>query len=130
MLGQFLTFAVGGTLAFMIDSIVLLLMIHYAGAGLYSGRLVSYLVAASFSWAFHRTVTFRTSVRSRKSSQWLTFLFTNAFGGMLNLGVYAVLVADSSWIAQRPLVALALGSISGLALNFFASRIFVFRLTN
>jgi putative flippase GtrA len=124
---QFLIFAIGGVIGFVIDSTVLLLLLHSTGAGPYLGRLISYLCAASVTWAYHRAFTFRSAARSHKFTQWVSFLLANAFGGLINLGVYALLVAESPWIGQRPVIAVAAGSVSGLAFNFVASRVFVFR---
>jgi putative flippase GtrA len=124
---QFLIFAIGGVIGFVIDSTVLLLLLQWTSAGPYLGRLISYLSAASVTWAFHRAFTFRSSARSRKFAQGVSFLLANAFGGLINLGVYVLLVAESPWIGQRPVIAVAAGSVCGLAFNFIASRVFVFR---
>ncbi len=54
---QFLRFAVIGTAAFVVDTAVLYCAL-WAGLGLYSGRAVSYLVAATFTWYGNRRITF------------------------------------------------------------------------
>ena len=47
---QFARFAAVGVIGFVVDSAVLYLCLHVAGLGLYGGRVVSYLVAATTTW--------------------------------------------------------------------------------
>lgn len=124
----FLRFALIGAAGFVVDTATL-----YAarglGADLYSGRVVSYLVAATFTWFGNRTITFAAS-RARGAGgmvrEWLTFLLVNLGGGLTNYAVYALLVTLSSTVAAYPVLGVAAGSIAGLAVNFAASKRFVF----
>ena len=54
------------------------------------------------------------------------FLSVNAVGGLVNYGVYAVLVAFAAAPFTNPFLALGVGSLAGLAFNFFGSKFFVF----
>lgn len=128
MIQQFLMFAVVGTLGFFVDAAMLLFAHHVLGANLYTGRLLSFLAAATFTWQLNRKVTFRGSGTSDTAlKQWLKFLSTNAVGGLVNLGVYAVLIARMPFAREHPVFAVACGSIAGLFFNFVATRIVVFR---
>ncbi len=51
----------------------------------------------------------------------------NAIGGVLNYGVYSALILSGGWFLEAPVLAVAVGSIAGLAFNFTASRKFVFK---
>jgi putative flippase GtrA len=128
MIQQFLMFAVVGTLGFFVDAGALLFAYHVLGANLYTGRLLSFVVAATFTWQLNRKVTFRGSAATDSAfKQWLKFLSTNAVGGLVNLGVYAVLIVRVPFAREHPVVAVACGSIAGLFFNFIAARIVVFR---
>src|SRR4249920_2471011 len=85
---QFLTFGVIGTAAFVIDATLLTLLVHKMGLGLYSGRAISFLCGASFTWALNRRFTFASRPNESRATQWLRFLATNAVGAMVNLGTY------------------------------------------
>lgn len=123
---QFLRFGVVGTGGFLVDTALLYLAL-WAGAGLYGGRVFSYIGAASFTFALNRAWTFRGAEPARAGRQWALFLAVNLIGFALNYGTYAVLVAVSPLVAANPVLGVAAGSIAGLGGNFLASRRFVFR---
>lgn len=122
---QFGTFALVGIAGFAADAASLHLAL-LAGAGLYLGRVFSYLVAATLTWALNRRFTFAVAARPG-IGEWVRFLLANATGGSVNYLVYAAAVTFVAVCAAHPVLAVALGSISGLALNYAASRAFVFR---
>ena len=124
---QFLRFALIGVGGFVVDALVLSAAIRFAGAGLYVGRLVSYLCAATFTWVMNRHFTFALRKGRNLTREWLTFLAANALGGAANYGVYASLVRSSAIAAEWPVIGVAAGSIAGLAINFTLSRHLVFR---
>ena len=55
---QLFIFSIVGSVGFIIDSLVLLLSLHVLMLGYYTGRILSYLVAASTTWILNRTYTF------------------------------------------------------------------------
>ncbi len=120
----FAWFALVGALGFVVDSGVL-----YAGLALglslYSGRIVSYLAAASFTWYCNRRITFRSTDR-RAFLEWARYLLANAVGGGVNLATYMALVAGVPIMARMPVLAVAAGSIAGLLFNFALSYTVVF----
>lgn len=127
---QFLRFAMVGAAGFGVDAATLYAAMHYAGANHYVGRLISYLMAASFTWALNRRYTFHAHRSSGKLLEWIRFLISNSFGGLLNYGTYAVLVASVSTVFSHPVLGVAAGSIAGLLANFVLSRQFVFTSRN
>lgn len=124
---QFLSFSMVGAIGFVIDSATLHFLITHLGAGLYGGRVISYVVAASFTWALNRRFTFRQERSADSLAEWRRFLVANAAGGLVNYATYAILVTYSGMIAANPVLGVAAGSVAGLAFNFSASRYFVFR---
>jgi putative flippase GtrA len=127
--GQFIRFALVGCAGFVVDAAVLSLAIYVLHIGPYYGRLLSYLVAATSTWYLNRCFTFPDSDKQAIHRQWGKFLMVNGLGGLVNLGVYTLLVSGITGIAVHPILAVAFGSIAGLAFNFTASRHFVFRKT-
>jgi putative flippase GtrA len=127
LLGEFLRFGVVGTIGFLVDSAVLLAGLAL-GLGLYSGRIVSYVAAASTTWALNRAWTFRGhGGKAPAWRQWSLFLFVNLIGFACNYGTYAALVSLSPVVERQPVIGVAAGAIAGLAGNFLLSRRFVFR---
>jgi len=124
---QFARFAAIGTLAFAVDTTTLYFARGVLGLGLYTGRVVSFLVAASFTWAMNRRFTFPEARDAPMARQWLEFLGANGIGGLVNYGVYAALVAYVGIVATHPVLGVAAGSLAGMSFNFGASRGWVFR---
>jgi putative flippase GtrA len=126
LLLEFLRFGVVGTIGFVVDTAVL-----YAGLalglGLYGGRAVSYLVAASTTWALNRLWTFRGRGDGPVHQQWALFLLVNLVGFAMNYGTYAALVAFVPMVAAHPVLGVAAGAIAGMFGNFVLSRQLVFR---
>jgi len=124
-----LRFAVIGALGMPVDWAVLQLMVHW-GTGPYLGRVLSWFCAATFTWAGNRYFTFAAS-RARTvvgtGKEWLRFLAANAVGGLVNVGLYSVLVRFSPPPFNDLTVALVCGVLLGLAFNYTLSKKVVFK---
>lgn len=123
---QFFRFALVGVAGFVVDASTLYLAMQYLGAGHYSGRIISYLAAATSTWALNRHYTFRAHQDSNPFREWLKFLTANAVGGLVNYSTYAALVASTALVATWPVIGIGAGSIAGLLMNFTLSRRLVF----
>ena len=124
---QFLFFVLVGTIGFIIDAATLYLVMGQLGAGLYGGRVISYLVSATSTWALNRRYTFRGQRSAYRLGEWSRFLAANAVGGLVNYMTYAVLVSTYATAGAHPVIGVAAGSLAGLLINFGASRYIVFR---
>ncbi len=126
LLLEFLRFGVVGAIGFVVDTAVL-----YAGLalglGLYGGRVISYLVAATTTWALNRLWTFRGRGDGPAHRQWALFLIVNLVGFAMNYGTYAALIALVPVVAAHPVLGVAAGAIAGMFGNFVLSRRLVFR---
>jgi putative flippase GtrA len=124
---QLVAFSFVGAIGFVVDASVLYLAMHLLSAGLYGGRLVSYLAAATTTWALNRRYTFHAQRSPNKWAEWGRFLSANTVGGLVNYTTYALLVTLSPTAAAYPVLGVAAGSVAGLAVNFSLSRYLVFR---
>lgn len=126
---SFLRFAAIGALGVPVDWIVLQLMVHW-GTGPYAGRVMSWFCAATFTWMGNRYFTF-SATRARGLTaiikEWLRFLGANAVGGLVNVGLYSVLVRFAPPPLNDLTVALVLGVLLGLVFNFTLSKKMVFK---
>ena len=123
-------FAVIGALGLPVDAGMLWLMTHRAGLDPYSGRVISWLSAASFTWMGNRYFTFRAARAYgilATVKEWLRFLAANAVGGLVNVGLYSTLVRFAPPPANNLYVALVLGVLAGLIFNFTLSKTMVFK---
>ena len=122
---QLLKFATVGSLGFLADTAVVYAL--RGPLGLYAAGMVSYILVASANWALNRVWTFRGLGSRPAHLQWASFLLTNLLGLVLNRGTYAVLIATVPLCAAQPVLAVAAGSVAGMAINFTLSRRVVFR---
>ncbi len=122
---EFLRFGVVGVVGFVVDAGVLYGMLAL-GAGLYGGRAISYVAAATATWALNRVWTFRGRGGGPVHRQWALFLVVNLLGFALNYGTYAVLVTFVPVVAAHPVLGVAAGAIAGMFTNFALSRRLVF----
>jgi putative flippase GtrA len=123
--GQLLRFSAVGVVGFVVDTAALYAALGL-GAGLYTGRLASYLAAATVTWALNRRFTFSESRTDGLASEWARFLAANSVGGAVNYIAYAALVTTLPVVTANPWLGVAAGSLAGLAVNFTLSRRMVF----
>jgi putative flippase GtrA len=123
MLRQFALFALVGSAGFVVDAGVLLFLVDVLHANVYFARVVSWLVAATFTWRLNRSFTFKGAGGHGAAQQWRKFLAANLGGGLVNLTVSTSLIAAAG---VAPVPAVACGSLGGLLWNFVSSRRFVF----
>lgn len=125
--GEIFRFGVVGVVGFVVDAAVLTLGLH-AGTGPWFGRVLSYVAAATVTFGLNRAWTFRAAGRSRSMVRdWGLFLVVNLVGFACNYGTYAAMIAGVAVMREHPVLAVAAGSIAGMAGNFILSRRYVFR---
>lgn len=124
---------VGGTIA-LIDAGVLYLLKDLPGFNAYLARLFSYSAAMSAGYVLNRYFTFHHIERGRVLlDELIRFFSVHALGGILNFGVFALVVYFGEkaeltrfWNAVLPLIGVWLGGLVGMAFNFLFSARFVF----
>ncbi len=122
---EFLAFGVVGVIGLGVDVGVLYLAAPVLGW--YAARVLSFLAAATTTWALNRRYTF--SARQSDTSigrEYLRYLASMLGGAVLN---YAAYVATLHWVGGRwaPALGVALGSCAGLTANFLSARHLVFK---
>lgn len=125
-LTRFLSFAAIGVVGFAVDVTVLDALAAGLDLSPFVGRIFSYLAAATTTWVLNRNITFRGDRSDRPLREWLHFLATNAIGGTVNYLVYSALVGGVALFAHHLALAVAAGSLAGLAFNYACSARFVF----
>jgi putative flippase GtrA len=121
-----LRFAAVGTLAGLIDMAVVQGLVSALRLDPYSARLISYVVAATAAWALNRRLTFGAAGRSGRAREWARYLAVNLGGAAVNYAVYAALVLTIAFLARWPFMAVAVGSLAGMLVNFSLVRRWVF----
>jgi putative flippase GtrA len=124
-LKQFFRFCLVGALGFVTDFGVLYAVVKGLGLGSISGRIASFLVAATVTWKVNRHFTF---VKKDAGSvrEWLHYLTFTGVGGFINVAVYQTWL----WFTDHGTLNLFLGVVAGSAVallfNFVISKRSVF----
>lgn len=120
-------FCIGGVLGFIVDAGVLQLLVSGLAWDRFSGRLISFLMAATATWIFNRHFTFKGHRRHSLFGEWVRYLLVMSGGFACNFAAYTALVLwfnlDRAWL----ILAVAAGSIAGLGVNYTLSRYWVYR---
>jgi putative flippase GtrA len=123
---QFARFAAAGVVGFVVDATVLYALLGL-GLGYYLGRVFSFLAAAFTTWQINRRHAFAAEADGRRIHEWLRYLLAMSSGGILNYVVYGCIVALVIHRPWLPALAVAAGSVAGLAANFLTAKFWVFR---
>jgi putative flippase GtrA len=125
---QFLRFAIIGAAGFLVDVGVLYLL-RRSGLDLYSARVFSFIAAASITWLGNRLFTFRSASGAGRglSAEWSLYLGAMTFGGLVNYGVYALLITLLALFRDNPWLAVAGGTGAGMLINFLFARRILYR---
>ena len=119
---QFLAFCIVGTIGFVVDVAILHALAPWLGW--YGGRVLSFLGAATATWALNRAFTFSAQAAAARYSAWQQYwryMVAMLGGALVNYLAYTLtlLWSNASW---APTLGVALGSIAGLAVNFISAR--------
>lgn len=128
-LPQFVRFGIVGCMGFVVDSGVLYASIYLLGTGFYTGRVLSYISAATATWYLNRVITFSQNNSNNLGAEWARFVACNAVGGGVNYGVYVAYLHFATHSVFTPVIGVALGSCASLCVNYWLSRQLVFKKT-
>lgn len=119
-------FGFAGTLGFLADSGALYLVKDYLG--LYSARLVSFFFAVIITWLVNRNLTFRSKPSNLSIFQeFIKYLGMMSIGGLINYSTYAFLIFKFEIINIYPIIAVAAGSITGMAANYAQMKYLLYK---
>ena len=121
-MNQFLRFCAVGAVGFVIDASILQALVASAHANPYAARIASFLVAASGTWLMNRHYTFEVSHRPTHA-EWMRYVALMGLGALVNYGAFALCIAFWQVAHTQPWLGVAVGSITGLVVNFTMSRL-------
>jgi len=122
---QLSQFAFAGLIGYFVDAGVLVVV--YAWAGPYFGRLISFTAAVFVTWLINRSLTFRRERDGKPMHQELSlYVLSMLGGGLINVITYFCLVFYFKLSVEMLPVAVAIGSLAGMLVNFWLSKRFVF----
>lgn len=124
---EFIQFGLVGGTGFVLDSLVYFSLQLMLGLEHTVARAISFWPAVTWNWFWNRTVTFTDSDKSKKLSQWASFVGTSLWGFAVNFGSYKVMTTYIPFFMEHNFAAFVIGVLLGMGFNFMMARVFVFR---
>jgi putative flippase GtrA len=124
-----LGFAVVGGVGFLVDGGILTLLSLVAHTNMYLARGASFSLATLATWLLNRTFVFQAEpwFGRRRGIEYAKYLTVQIAGALVNLGVFAALIATDARLQVLPILPLAIGAAFGMVVNFCGARYWVFR---
>jgi putative flippase GtrA len=121
---QLLRFAVAGVAGLVTDVAVLYLALAL-GSGFYAGRVLSFLAAVWVTWRINRRYTFAAGDDAWR--EWWRYLTAMLGGGVINYSASSATVLLLPPWPFTPALAVAVGSVAGMGVNFLSAKLLVFK---
>jgi len=123
---RILRFAAVGVAGFAVDGGVLTTLMAAANFGAYEARLVSFSLAVTVTWWLNRRLTFRDVRRAAPGRQFARYFVVQVIGALSNLAVFALLLETVALFERLPILALTIGAVVGLCINYAGSARYAF----
>lgn len=118
-------FLIIGTIGFLVDSLILLTLVHLFLLDITIARLFSFIFAVFVTWILNRTYTFTKSKYSKKK-EYFYYLSVKSFGSLLNYTIFIILVKNYELFEKYLILPLAIASLLAMFFNFYVLRKKVF----
>jgi putative flippase GtrA len=89
-------------------------------------RVIAFLVTVVFTYVFNRAFTFADRPQ-RGRGEWVSYAAVSIAAAVVNLGVFAIVLKLLSTHAYAPYIAMPIGVVAGLVVNFVSYNFLVFR---
>ncbi|GLS21189.1 hypothetical protein GCM10007874_42060 [Labrys miyagiensis] len=118
-------FALAGLGGFAVDAAILTALVHQ-GLNIDLARLISFACALVATWLINRSLAFSDRAGAPSLAEFAQYASASALAGLINLGVFAMLVALDGPFAGRPVLAAALATGVSMSVNFWSYLKIVF----
>lgn len=120
-------FGAAGIVGYLVD--VSLTSLFEPIVGVYFARIPAFISAATATWVINRSFTFSARKPHHKSlkSEYLHYLSLMVGGALVNYMVYVVTVTYLRGSSFDIYIAVALGSLAGMMLNYLTSRRYIYK---
>jgi len=128
-LARIVNFAWVGGVGFCVDASIMKVLYTFYGWSIHEARLVSFCVAVFITWWLNRRSTFKALVAGgqSKTREYVKYYVIQAFGALLNLGLFSALVEVSPFWREWPVLTLGLAACVVMVINFLCLRLFVYK---
>jgi putative flippase GtrA len=122
---RLLRFGAVGTVGFVVDATILLLLVQVLDVSPLPARCLSFVSAATVTFWLNQRFTFDAG-SSFSMRRWSSYVFAMTLGACINLGVYHAWVVYQGASSSQLLLGTAAGSLAGMFCNYFVSSLWIF----
>lgn len=119
-------FGLVGVVGFIVDAGVLQALVMGFAWDRYSGRLISFVCAATATWVLNRRYTFHGPRKHSLGMEWARYMLAMSGGFACNFTAYSALVYVFDIDRHGLVLAVAAGSVAGMGVNYATSHYWVF----
>lgn len=120
-------FLVVGSLGFLTHAGLLVLLVDGAGLDPYPAWFPAFAVAVAVTYVLNRAWTFRHRAGHDRGREFTRYGLLQSLGAAINNAVYGFLLWLHPLFLNRPVLALAAGSVAAMAFNYVSARQLAFR---
>ena len=121
---QIWRFGLVGVVGYIVNAGMVEMLVQSMGP--VKAQMWAFPAAVTVTWWLNRQFTFGASAH-RLHHEWLRYVLANLLGWAANNGCYLWMIFSVPLAYQHPAIAVAVGSLAGMVLNFSASRLIVFK---
>jgi putative flippase GtrA len=116
-----------GSIGFLVDIFLLYQFVDFLGV--YIARILSFSGAVFSTWIINRNYAFHEHSNEQSLlHEFMIYYSCMIFGGAVNYIFYIIIVSQFNFSNYTLLIAVAIGSVSGIAVNFWTSKYVVFKI--
>lgn len=123
---QFIKFGLVGTVGFIVDALILLLLVHKFSFSIESSRIFSFSGAVFVTWILNRKFTFSKIEDTSKKKEYSLYLVIQTIGACLNYLIFISLVYYNIFFQDYLIVSLGIASLIAMFFNFYISKKFIY----
>ncbi len=124
---EIIKFGISGVAGFIVDASLVAILTQAFELDPIVAQLIGFTAAVTVTWLINRHWTFAEHASDKWLHEWTRYVAANSIGAAVNNGVYAILVLTVASFSETPVLAVAAGSIVGMAFNLTLSKRMVFK---
>jgi putative flippase GtrA len=121
-LKQIIRFGIVGTIGFIVDAFILLLLVHIFDLTIELSRLFSFSIAVFVTWLINRSFTFSKNTNFDKKKEYCLYFILQTIGALINYIIFIVLVNNYTFFEIYLIIPLAIASIIAMFFNYLSIK--------
>ena len=123
---RFLRFSFIGITGLLVEILCVFVFYKHLGFSALKSKLFAFPIAVLVTWILNRNLTFKARKNGGLLAEFFRYLSVTTTGALVNNFVYIFIVQTFDENLSILILAVAVGSVAGLGVNFFGANRYVF----